>query len=153
MEPNVDRRDLPFDLQYELHEVFVRTMDGMLSSEGLTLLQFYILKSLKDYGRMCKMSELAALRLLSPAAVTGIADKLVSLGFVERVSDKHDRRIVLLSLTDRAVTLLDSIERQSVKLMGKFLDRVSAEDRATVRRVIADFVEFLKAELKLQKAD
>ena len=128
MELNADRSDLLFDLQYELHELFVRIMDGMLSSEGLTLLQFYILKSLKDYGRMCKMSELAASRLLSPAAVTGIADRLVNLGFVQRVSDKKDRRIVLLTLTEPAIALLDSIEGQSLKLLGKFLDRVSAED-------------------------
>jgi DNA-binding MarR family transcriptional regulator len=153
MELSLDRSDLLFDLQYELHELFVRTMDGMLSSAGLTLLQFYVLKSLKDYGRMCKMSELAASRLLSPATATGIADRLVNLGFVRRVSDKSDRRIVLLTLTDRAVELLDSIEGQSLKLLGKFLDRVSAEDRATVRRVIVDFADFLKSELNLQKAN
>jgi DNA-binding MarR family transcriptional regulator len=152
MDLRVEGSDLPFDLQYELHELFVRTMDGMLGSEGLTLLQFYILKSLKDSGHMCKMSELAASRFLSPAAVTGIADKLVSLGFVERVSDKSDRRIVLLTPTDRAKLLLDTIDLKARALMGKFLDGVSAEDRATVRRVIGDFARFLRTELKLQKA-
>lgn len=101
---------------------------------------------------MCKMSELAASRFLSPAAVTGIADKLVSLGFVERVSDKSDRRIVLLTPTDRAKLLLDTIDLKARALMGKFLDGVSAEDRATVRRVIGDFARFLRTELKLQKA-
>jgi DNA-binding MarR family transcriptional regulator len=151
MELNLDESDLLFDLQYELHELFVRTMDGMLGSEGLTLLQFYILKSLKDSGHMCKMSELAASRLLSPAAVTGIADRLVNMGFVERVSDKNDRRIVLLTLTDRATKVLDAIDLKSLKLLRKFIDRISDEDRATVRRVIVDFAQFLRTELKLQK--
>ncbi len=126
-------------------------MDGMLGSEGLTLLQFYVLKSLKDRGRGCKMSELAALRLLSPAAVTGVADRLVNLGFVERLSDGSDRRIVLLSLTERAAMLIDSVERKALGMMGRFLEGVSKEDQATVKRVIADFAEFLKAELSLQK--
>jgi DNA-binding MarR family transcriptional regulator len=153
MESNAGGNDLLFDMQYEIHELFVRTMDGMLGSEGLTLLQFYVLKSLKDSERMFKMSDLAELRLLRPAALTGIADKLVSLGYVERHSDENDRRIVILTLTARAATLINSLENKVKVMMGKFLGRISAEDRATFERVIVEFADFLKAELSLLKVN
>lgn len=77
---------------------------------------------LAQYGPQT-MGELAEGLRISTASATGIVQPLVEMGFVERSSDPDDRRVVRVSLTEKAQILAD---------------RILAELRSDVESALAD---------------
>lgn len=78
---------------------------GMIHSGVTTAREVYTLLELKNHG-MQTISELAVDKYLSSSSLTDIVDKLEGLGFVERHSDKDDRRKTLITLTPSGHELL-----------------------------------------------
>ena len=136
-----------FNAQNELEALFARTLEGMLKAEGITVPQAFALKTLKEQGVACKMSDLAAMRLQSPASMTGIVDRLIHLGLVARKSDAHDRRVILLALTAKGEATLSRAELKVQTMMKRFFEGIPAADRATVMRMFEKLKEYLKEEL------
>lgn len=97
-----------------------------LSYYGVTVPQFYALLSLKRCGQACPMSELAQATQQASATMTGIIDRLVRMGLVERRRKESDRRVVMVYLTRRGEQLLEEVRarrRQSFyKALAKFDD-------------------------------
>jgi len=80
-----------------------------LSYYGVTVPQFYALLSLDKRGRACPMSELAQATQQASATMTGIIDRLVRMGLVERWRKESDRRVVMVHLTRRGEQLLEEV--------------------------------------------
>jgi len=97
-----------------------------LSYYGVTVPQFYALLSLEMRGRACPMNELARATKQASATMTGIIDRLVRMGLVERRRKESDRRVVMVGLTRRGEQLLEEVRarrRQSFyKALAKFDD-------------------------------
>jgi DNA-binding MarR family transcriptional regulator len=150
---NQDKADFKefFEVQNELSGLFARHLENIVSTEGITAHQAMTLKMLKDQDRMCKMSDIAAMRFLTPAAATGIVDRLIHLGLVERRFDRSDRRVVLLALTSAGEKKLSVVERRLEDTMERFLERVSESDRAASLRMFRKLKEFLKEEMNVSK--
>jgi len=140
-----------FEVQSEISPLFARYLENIVSAEGITAHQAMTLKMLKDQDRMCKMSDIATMQFLTPAAATGIVDRLILLGLVERKFDEGDRRVILLALTSAGEKMLVVVERRLQDTMQRFLDRVSESDRAASLRLFRKLKEFLKEELNALK--
>nr|WP_285851220.1 MarR family transcriptional regulator [Sporosarcina aquimarina] len=56
-----------------------------------------------------KMSELAQILGLTAGAVTSASDKLIDHGYVTRIRDEKDRRIVYLGITDEGREMLQQL--------------------------------------------
>ena len=91
---------------------FANFTEQVVRSVGLTTRQHQVLIALRgsDSGEM-SIGELAGALMLKPHSVSGLADRLVALGLVERVRNTGDRRSVLLHLTPRAEKLMASLAR------------------------------------------
>lgn len=75
-----------------------------------------------------KVSALAEQLHITSGGVTGIADRLIELGYVKRERGEKDRRVVLLELTEEGwknVKLIESIRKN---LMLKLFNGMSVED-------------------------
>ncbi len=140
-----------FDVQNEIGPLFARHLENIVSTEGITSHQAMTLKMLKDQDRMCKMSDIAAMRFLTPAAATGIVDRLIHLGLVERKFDESDRRVVLLALTAAGEKKLSVVDKRLHDTMQRFLERVSESDRAASLRMFRKLKEYLMEELNAHK--
>jgi DNA-binding MarR family transcriptional regulator len=140
-----------FNAQNEIHDLFVRVMENMLGKEGITVPQAIALKTLKEQAQLCKMSDLAATRFLTPAAATGIVDRLIHLGLVERKFDENDRRVILLALTARGEEAISVMEGKVQAMMQQFFDRISESDRLASLRISKKLKEYLKEELDAHK--
>ncbi len=140
-----------FSVQEEIHALSVRALEDTLGAEGITLPQAMTLKILKDSDRMCRMSDLAAMRFLTPAAATGIVDRLIHLGLVERKVDQNDRRVVLLALTPLGVKTMTVLEGRVQEMMRGFFQRLSDSDRAASLRMLRALKEYLREELNARK--
>jgi DNA-binding MarR family transcriptional regulator len=140
-----------FEIQNELSPLFARHLENIVGTEGITAHQAMTLKMLKDQDRMCKMSDIAALQALTPAAATGMVDRLIHQGLVERKFDEQDRRVILLALTATGEKKLSAVEKRLQDTMQRFLERVSESDRAASLRMLRKLREFLKEELNVHR--
>lgn len=90
-----------------------------------------------------KVAELADCLHVTPGAVTGIADKLIQRGYIDRHRDEADRRVVYLQLTGEgqsAVKELDLIQQQ---LYADVLDRLDIEDIGHLKRIFTTMIELV----------
>ncbi|MGO8695387.1 MAG: MarR family winged helix-turn-helix transcriptional regulator [Rectinemataceae bacterium] len=149
-EGKADYQDF-FNAQNEINALFVRNVENILSPEGITVQQAMTLKTLKEQDQMCRMSDLAAMRFLTPAAATGIVDRLIHLGLVERKFDDNDRRVILLALTPRGEAALSTLDAKIQAMMRRFFEHVSESDRAASLRMVRKLKEYLKEELSARK--
>jgi MarR family transcriptional regulator, organic hydroperoxide resistance regulator len=140
-----------FRIQDELHELFTRALEGTMNADGVTVPQAFTLKALKEQGTACRMSDLAAMRFHTPAAMTGIVDRLIHLDLVQRKSDAKDRRVILLELTERGSAALASVEKKVQAMMRRFFESMPEKDRETTMRMFLKLKDFLKDEINAQK--
>ncbi len=73
----------------------------------------------------CAMQELAGLMDVAPPTATAMIKRLLAQGFVERVRDEQDWRVVWVSPTERgqrAVTLYDQLRRAKLQCRLAHLD-------------------------------
>ena len=77
-----------------------------------------------------RMSELGQALGVSLSTATRMADVLVAIGYVERLSDPSDRRLVRLVLTDHGIKAHDVIERYLLQTIRKNLDFLTPEEQA-----------------------
>jgi DNA-binding MarR family transcriptional regulator len=99
--------------------------------------QLHVLFVLSGEGAM-PMSRLADQLGVSLPNVTGIVDRMVENGYVERGRDEDDRRVVTVSATDAgraAVEEIDMIRRRSI---ARVLERLTPEQQ---RRALRTFID------------
>ena len=87
------------------HARVVRLLEAELEAEqGLTLPAYEVLAHLSEAAdRRLRMSDLAAMSVVTPSGLTRVVDRLVREGLVERQRCAADARVVYASLTDAGV--------------------------------------------------
>ncbi|MBN2440197.1 MAG: MarR family transcriptional regulator [Spirochaetales bacterium] len=65
----------------------------------------------------CKATELAALIGIPTSTLTGIADRLVAGGYIEREHDKEDRRSIIMRVTPKVRLIINDKK----KVIGEIL--------------------------------
>ncbi|SFE27064.1 DNA-binding transcriptional regulator, MarR family [Paenibacillus catalpae] len=75
-----------------------------------------------------KASAMAEWLRITSGAVTGISDRLIDLGYVERSRSEFDRRIVMLSVTDEGRKLVDQVMEMRERIMFKLYDGFELDD-------------------------
>jgi DNA-binding MarR family transcriptional regulator len=93
---------------------------------GLHRTDLALLDVLQTGGRL-SAGELAGRGALSPAAVTAALDRLEDAGYVRRVRDEHDRRRVLVEVTDKmladAYEVYGPLAERSEELLAPYSDQ------------------------------
>jgi len=116
---------------------------------GLTMPQVRVLFILAEEGDQTT-GDLAERLNVSPPTMTGIADRLVRQGLIERTSDPADRRVVRLTLSPEGVrvtaehseagrayltAILDAMPREQVEALTDALEAfVAAHERTRLGR-------------------
>lgn len=118
-----------------MRQVFGRRVvpQGMLE---LTVSQLRALKTVALHCD-CTMGELAKLLDISLGAATGLVDRLIQHGLVQRDADPHDRRIVRVRLTDAGRQAHDAAARETRERIRAVLRSLTAEERAQVAAALA----------------
>jgi DNA-binding MarR family transcriptional regulator len=104
-----------FDLQFSHHNVL------------------RILRGIHPEGHpRCEISE----RVLDPSPdVTRLIDKLVERGLVERSRSEEDRRMMIHTITDKGIALLDELDPKIRRVQDWFDQRVSDRDLGHLSRI------------------
>lgn len=79
---------------------------------------------------------------VTPSVVTGIVDRLVLHGMVNRTSSVEDRRIQWLTVTDKGKGILENIRQKNIGEITQILESLSHEDLSSL---VNGFSALLKA--------
>jgi DNA-binding MarR family transcriptional regulator len=122
-------------------------LDSLKTSKrfGLTGSQSAVLRAILAHGALSS-AELSRKLCVTPSNITGVIDRLEKKGLVERVRQREDRRVVLITLTESGKELSkqlpDPIERKLISglvdlgpeqvhalsdAMNRIVDLISAE--------------------------
>ena len=96
----------------------MRKLSGKLERAGLSTSEGVVLWRLHKTGA-CRVSDIAGLSGLPPSTLTGLLDRLVAGGWVERQSDPDDRRVVVMKGTAK----LDEFSKTSMRAVARDLER------------------------------
>src|SRR5437868_12557920 len=109
----------PFTLQGEQEAMLniLRTADQLqirfsrlFRQFGLTPQQYNVLRILRGEGRALPILEIAARMITVVPGITGLIDRLESASLVERKRCNHDRRVIYVAITPRAIEILAEID-------------------------------------------
>jgi DNA-binding MarR family transcriptional regulator len=91
----------------------------------------------------CTVSDLACRLGVTPAEVSVLVDRMEEHGFVERVRDEEDRRVVWVRLTPSAPAVVAFLLRAERALLEGFVDETPEEEREGFVRNLARFMPVL----------
>ena len=115
----------------------------------ITIPQLLILDFLYRQGDS-KMTDLAGIMAVTTAAMTGIVQRLVKYGYVMRMYQTQDRRIIRIRLTARGLELIKRITEQKRQMAIKIFAKISQSERQEYLKILMHLHEVLKKEKETQ---
>ncbi len=122
-------------LMPEIMRGFMRRQANELLKGKITLPQFLILNFLNREGES-KMTGLARFLEVSTPATTGIVDRLVKYGYLTRVFDPKDRRIIKIRLTAKGSTLVQKINQHKRESIVHVFGQISGKERGDYLKIL-----------------
>ena len=140
------------DTRHTLNELLVYLFNYILAIEeknlrdqgvDLSMTEVHILEAIqKSESNM--MSALAKRLMVTQGTLTVSTSKLVKKGYVERVKDEKDKRIVRLHLTDKASAVLEVHERFHEEMIDKALNELDVDKEQELIRSLKNIMKFFK---------
>lgn len=132
----------------QLEDVFhemARRLQSELSQtmmHNMTPSQFIVIKKLS--GGKTTVSELADYLGVSLSAVTSLVDRLSRSGFVERIRDEQDRRLVWLEITPVGLQVLNECIAKRKEVIKKILGQLPEEDLRSLNMIYGKILNIIK---------
>jgi len=145
--------------EFDFAREMARMMPAMLRAVGrsnqpgftksdLALKHFVILDMLRERGA-CKMSDLSEALNLTMSAVTGIVDKMVGMGLVQRERSKEDRRVVMVELVGKGRDMARKVDQGRKNLVNELYSVLTrTEKKEYVRLLRKVYDNLMKKELE-----
>jgi len=106
-----------------------------------TLPRFDVMSALQRSPNGLKMSELSGVLKVSNGNITGIIDRLVQEGHVERIAIKGDRRAYLALLTDKGSKKFQEYALEHEMWINELLSDISLDDAKMITSLLSSISE------------
>ena len=103
---------------------------------GLTLPRFDLMAQLERAPEGLTLGELSRRLMVSNGNVTGLVERLVGSGQVERMPHAVDRRVVQVRLTEAGRVAFARMARAHAGWVGELFEGMSAEEVRTLRHLL-----------------
>ncbi len=124
---------------------FARVQPKEIYKGLVTMPQVLILQYLNSQ-EIVKMTDIANFMNVSTAATTGIVDRLVKSGYVFRVFDQEDRRIIKIKITPKGLALMKKLVHERRKMVISIFSKISEQDRQDYLRILMRIRDVLSGE-------
>ena len=124
---------------------FFRRQETGFSKMKITLPQVVILDLLHKRGES-SMTDLADILNVTTAAMTGIVDRLVRDGYVVRLYDPEDRRVVRAKLTAKGARTVTTIAVDRKRMIVEMFGKLSQDEREAYLRILTKIKEQMASE-------
>jgi DNA-binding MarR family transcriptional regulator len=119
--------------------IFRRNILESIRKEGfkhdLTFSQVEVLRFIGLQGKET-MRAISLYLKITPPSATAIIAEMEKKGLVKRQSDKNDRRVVFIILTDVSKKLFVSLSNRKDALLKKMISKLKEKDRKNLERII-----------------
>lgn len=119
----------------ELYSRFTRVFGAyekiQVNKLGLTIPQSYTLLTLFEHKIMA-MNELATALMVTQTTMTRVVDNLVRDGYIERIRNEEDRRVVEVKLTGKGVDTVKKVKELYFQASASTFQRIPAKIRGQV---------------------
>jgi DNA-binding MarR family transcriptional regulator len=132
----------------EIMRGFMRRQADELLKGKITLPQFLILNFLNEEGES-KMTGIAHFLEVSTPAATGIVDRLVKYGYIARVFDPQDRRIIKIRLTPKGSFLVNKVNQQKRQSTIDVFGKISDKERNDYLKILMRVRDIITQEKKV----
>lgn len=123
----------------------------LMEKYNITPLQYRALKIIKE--NRPTMGDLCESLYLSSSTVTELVDRLEDSGFVVRIRSKEDRRVVMLEITEEGIALLEKIQVEKLEVLNKALNLLDEIEREEIREALIKLRKVLKEDKGEVKGD
>jgi DNA-binding MarR family transcriptional regulator len=106
-----------------------------------------------DKRKEITMTELVEYINTPMSTATGIVDRLVKGGYIERGRSETDRRIVILRLTEKGSKLIKSLKDLISKYVNIVLEDLSEEEKQFMIHIVFKVINKLQSEFNTIKPD
>lgn len=130
---------IPFEEMLELEEIF-RQLSRKITSQfksdkdKLTGVQAIILEKLSADGPQ-KTTVMADMIGITPGAMTGFSDKLITWNYIRRYRDEDDRRVVFLDITEQGKEALQISREYRREMIQMLFNGLPEEDARQLIRI------------------
>ena len=107
---------------------FLRRSPVVLAHDKISVPQIFILELLLQ-KESCNMSGLAEDLSVSTSAATGLVNRMLKAGLVERMREGKDRRIVKVKATKKGNTIIKRLIDQRRQAVMEIFTKISRQDR------------------------
>ena len=140
-----DTRHTLNELLVDLFNYILLIEEKNLRDQGvkLSMTEVHILEAIeKSESNM--MSAIAKRLMVTQGTLTVSTSKLVKKGYVERVKDERDKRIVRLKLTERAENILEIHNRFHEEMIERLLNELELDKEVELIQSLRNLMEFFK---------
>jgi len=130
----------------------MRRQTNELFKGEITLQQFAILDYLIRNGQS-RMTDLARFLKVSTAAMTGIIERLVKAGYVLRLSEPGDRRIIKISALPKSTELVKKLNRQRREMIMDIFGQLSNGERENYLSILTRVRDIMLKNKKAEQKD
>lgn len=111
----------------------------------ITFPQVLIMDFLNKNGKS-KMTDIAQFMGVTTAAMTGIVGRLVKSGYVARLHDPEDRRIIKIKPTAKGSDLVKKVNTQRKQMIINMFGKITEKDRDTYMKIVMQIHNTLNEE-------
>ncbi len=117
--------------------LLMEPFDALFKAHGLSEPQYNALRILRGHGRPIPSGTVAAQMVARDPDITRLLDRLAKAGFVERTKSDKDKRVVLASITDEGLELLNRLDEPVLKLHRQQFGSMSEDELKGLNRLLA----------------
>lgn len=128
--------DISFQLK-TINEKIRRMGDETFAQYGLTGPQVAYLRYIQESGGSLSQKELEKTFRVSHPTVVGIVSRLRDRGYIEIRTDEKDRRNRIITLTEKAVEVNESLEQNYVEMNTSILTGLTPEQKQELSRFLS----------------
>ena len=146
---------ISIDLTQELFQImkrFPRPKLKQSSIDGLTRSEYELLvmlvMNLDENKTALSVSELADLLIITPAGVTHLINPLEDRGYIKRLQDRKDRRIVLIGLTNKGTEVAEALIAEVQEQLIGLVNHLGEEDSKTLVRLMSRAIDFFDSQFE-----
>ena len=110
---------------------FLLDLSKSLNEGNVSYAQFFLLGYLAN-EQYLSMTDIAKKMAHSTAAATGLVDRLEKLGYVERVHAAHDRRKVMVQITEKGRELVGSLRGGIADSVADLMENMDGGEREKI---------------------
>lgn len=132
--------ELFIDVSGQLGRMSPRARTGELSNA-----RYNVMRAVLDQGPE-RMSRIASAVGISPRSLTDLVDALAREGYLNRLADPHDRRSVLVELTESGHDVVRAGRRARLNKAAHVFSDLDAAERVTLEQLLVKLADREPAE-------